>query len=273
MTESELFTSTEDYLSNVAFNTFSIKFFERFDGESRIWNFQRHEHNFFEFIYFIDGHARIKAGSEDFEVSLFDLIIYPPRVSHEEHLTKGYRQEIYCFWIDLGPSPPFEQGILVKDTNGELRVLLDALYKEYIGRRSLKNELLAVYFRALFLLIRRYFIEGPQNNDNVVERCLNFIHEHYAQDFSIEEMSHAIYVSPSYLFRSFKKKIGVTPMHYRNLIRIEKAKLLLCASNQCLDLIAQEVGFTDVKYFSHLFKKTTGFTPGTFRKRNLKALS
>ena len=39
-------------------------------------------------------------------------------------------------------------------------------------------------------------------------------------------------VSPSYLFRLFKKKMQVTPMHYRNTVRIDKAKLLL-ADQQC----------------------------------------
>ena len=37
---------------------------ERFDVHSSIWNFERHSHDFYEFLYFIDGKARIETGKD-----------------------------------------------------------------------------------------------------------------------------------------------------------------------------------------------------------------
>ncbi len=77
-----------------------------------------------------------------------------------------------------------------------------------------------------------------------------------------------VFVSPSYLFRLFKKKMGVTPMRYRNLVRIDKAKLLLLDRTLTIEEVAERVGFEDAKYFARVFKKETGASPSAFRTRN-----
>ncbi len=255
------------FLESLQPATAQIRFCERFDGQSRIWNLERHSHNVFEFLYFLDGGAHIQAEAE-LQAGLFDLVIYPPGVAHEERLVEGFRNEVVCFWVDLGATPSFGEGLVVGDPTGEIRVLVEALYQEAITRRPLANDMVVLYVQGILTLARRWLEERPRDDQGLVGRCLSFIHEHYTEDFDVETMAHAVAVSPSYLFRSFKKKLGVTPMHYRSSVRIDKSKLLLCQSNRRLDLIAQDLGFTDVKYFSSLFKQLTGLTPGTFRRLN-----
>jgi len=259
---------TARFLSSLSPDPVEIRFCERFDGQSRIWNFERHSHRVFEFLYFLDGGARIQAGESDLEAGLFDLVIYPPGVVHEERLVEGFRNEVFCFWLDLGPVPDFPWGIRVRDSSGEIRVLIEALYDEAVARRPLGRELITTYVKAVLLLATRSFLEPPKEEGGLVGRCLSYIHEHYTEDFDIEAMAKAVAVSPSYLFRSFKKKMAVTPMHFRNTVRIEKSKLLLCQSNRRIELVALDLGFADVKYFSSLFRQLTGQTPGAFRKLN-----
>jgi AraC-like DNA-binding protein len=261
-------SSVLSFWDSVSFDRISLKFCERFDGQSRIWNFQKHSHELLEFLYFIDGRAQITAGVNNINVSLFELVIYPPNVPHIEHLNPLFHQEIYCFWLDVGPCSSFDCGFSIKDPDGSIHAIIDGIYREYVSQKAMNMEVINIYFKILHLLVRRALIEPLNNDNNLVNRCLNFIHENYTKDFNISTMAHALYVSDSYLFRSFKKKMGITPMHYRNKLRIEKSKLLLCQSDRRLDLIAEDVGFDDVKYFSRLFKKATGLTPGAFRKQN-----
>jgi len=270
MAESSL-SQAEDtarFLASLHPEAVEVRFCERFDGLSRIWNFESHSHGVFEFLYFLDGGAKIHAGETELEAGLFDLVIYPPGVVHEERLVEGFRNEVFCFWLDFGPVADFPWGIAVRDSTGEIRVLIEALYQEAIARRPLGPELVTAYVQGLVLLARRSFADPPKEDGGLVGRCLNFIHEHYTEDFDIETMARAVAVSPSYLFRSFKKKMGMTPMHFRNTVRIEKSKLLLCQSNRRIELVALDLGFSDVKYFSSLFRQLTGQTPGTFRKLN-----
>jgi two-component system response regulator YesN len=116
--------------------------------------------------------------------------------------------------------------------------------------------------------VRQHFAEPATESLTQVERCLNYIHEHYAGDFPAEALAKMVFVSPSYLFRIFRKKLGVTPMHYRNLIRVEKAKLLLLDRTLKMEEVAERVGFEDAKYFARVFKKETGASPSEFRTRN-----
>ena len=43
------------------------------------------------------------------------------------------------------------------------------------------------------------------------------------------------------------------------------AKQMLLEGEICLDEIAEAVGYSDKKYFSKVFKKETGFTPGEYK--------
>jgi two-component system response regulator YesN len=55
-------------------------------------------------------------------------------------------------------------------------------------------------------------------------------------------------------------------MEYIMKVRIQNAKYLLIQTNKDIGDIAADVGYTDLKYFSKLFKKKTGLNPSEFRK-------
>jgi AraC-like DNA-binding protein/mannose-6-phosphate isomerase-like protein (cupin superfamily) len=261
--------SIPSFLESLCFDHAVAKWCERFDGRSSIWNFQRHSHPYFELIFFIDGKARIDAGDESVDISLFDVVVYPPGLPHQEHLDMGSRQEIICIWADLGPCPSFDHAIKLKDLRGTMRELFEIIYLEFTGNRAMAGDVIASCLKTLFLLIRQSYCETPRENDSQVERCLSYIHEHFTGNFGIETLAQTISVSPSYLFRIFKRRMRVTPMHYRNLVRIDKARLLLLDRRFTVEEIAEHVGFEDGRYFSRTFKKETGLSPSEFRKKQL----
>ena len=261
--------SVSTFLKSLCFDRAVAKWCERFDGRSSIWNFQRHSHPYFELIFFIDGKAKIDAGHESVDISLFDVVVYPPGLPHQEHLDMDSRQEIICIWADLGPCLPFDHAIKVKDLRGTMRELFEIIYREFTGKRALAAEVIASCLKTLFLLIRQSCREKSQENDSQVERCLSYIQEHFTGDFGIETLAQTISVSPSYLFRIFKRKMRVTPMHYRNRVRIDKARLLLLDRRFTVEEIAEHVGFDGARYFSRVFKKETGLSPSEFRKKQL----
>ncbi len=263
--------SAAAFLEQVDFQDASVKFCERFDTSSSTWNLTRHAHPYFELIFFVEGRARIDAGGETLDVSLFDVLIYPPGVMHHEHLDAATRQEIICLWADLGPCQAYGQAIKVKDVRGDLRQLFELLYAEYTAQRPLAREIVARYLETILLLVRQDLEQPPAESHSQVERCLSYIHEHYAGAFDVEALARSIHVSPSYLFRIFRRRLGVSPMHYRNQVRIEKAKLLLMNPATKLEAVAEQVGFEDAKYFTRVFRAVTGASPSAFRKSNLAA--
>ena len=55
-------------------------------------------------------------------------------------------------------------------------------------------------------------------------------------------------------------------MDYLTELRINKAKELLCEADVSVSDAAELVGYRDLKYFSRLFKKTTGISPSDYKK-------
>jgi AraC-like DNA-binding protein len=256
------------FLEQVPVDHATLQFCERFDEQSRIWNFDTHSHPYFELIFFIEGKANIDAGAEVVNVLGFDVLIYPPDLLHAEHLELGRRQEIICFWVDTGPTPVFDHAIKLMDERGTLRELFEMTYAEFTTNRPYAADLISVYLQAIFLQARQHFTEPSREGNSLVERCLGYIHENYAQNFGIEALAATVSVSPSYLFRLFKKKMQLTPMHYRNVVRIDKAKLLLADRALTVDAVAERVGFDDSKYFARVFKDLAGMSPSAYRRAN-----
>jgi len=257
------------FLEQVPIDHATLQFCERFDEKSRIWNFDTHSHPYFELIFFIEGKANIDAGAETVNVLGFDVLIYPPGLLHAEHLELGRRQEIICFLADTGPTPAFEHAIKLMDERGTLRELFEMIYAEFTANRPYAAELISSYLQAVFLQVRQHFTEPSREASSIVERCLGYIHENYARDFDIDALAATVSVSPSYLFRLFKKKMRLTPMHYRNVLRIDKAKLLLADRALTVDAIAERVGFDDPKYFARVFKDLAGTSPSGYRRANI----
>jgi len=257
------------FLEQVPIDHATLQFCERFDEKSRIWNFDTHSHPYFELIFFIEGKANIDAGAETVNVLGFDVIVYPPGLLHAEHLELGRRQEIICFWVDTGPTPVFDHPIKLMDLGGTLRELFEMTYAEFTTNRPYATDLISTYLKAIFLQARQQFAEPSREASSLVERCLGYIHENYAQSFGIEALAATVSVSPSYLFRLFKKKMRLTPMRYRNVVRIDKARLLLADRSLTVDDVAERVGFDDSKYFARVFKDLAGMPPSAYRRANV----
>jgi len=255
-------------LDAVSLRRAELRLCERFDGQNRMWNVEEHCHPYFELLLFLEGEAGIEAGGRSLDASPSDLVIYPPGLPHTEHVDRDRRQQIICLWADLGSCPRFDQAIKLSDTRGAFRQLFQSIWVEHVGNRRFAQQVIACYLRTLVWLVRQQLAEPPTESRLQVERCLTYIHENYAQDFPVEALAEMVSVSPSYLFRIFRKRMGVTPVHYRNLVRVDRAKHLLLDGTLRLDQIAGRVGFEDVRYFTRVFKKETGASPGEYRKRS-----
>ncbi len=104
--------------------------------------------------------------------------------------------------------------------------------------------------------------DQKDNKVNIVmERCLQYIHRHFDQDFSLEELAKKYYFNASYFSTLFKKYTGKHFTGYIIDLRIEIAYRKLLESDKKVYEIAHEVGYRDVKYFNKVFKKRYGFTP------------
>ena len=75
-------------------------------------------------------------------------------------------------------------------------------------------------------------------------------------------------MSPSYLSRQFKSKVGINITRFITERRIQAAQRLLITSDLDISEIADQLGFKSANYFYTVFKKIHGMSPREYRKKD-----
>ncbi|MBQ2941348.1 MAG: helix-turn-helix domain-containing protein [Clostridia bacterium] len=101
-----------------------------------------------------------------------------------------------------------------------------------------------------------------------LRRALSFIKQNYTEEITLSDIAKHSSVTKQQIIRYFRKELKTTPMSYVTCCRLNRAKeLFLNKSYQTVGEVASEVGFSDVHYFSRVFKKINGETPSEFIRR------
>lgn len=106
-----------------------------------------------------------------------------------------------------------------------------------------------------------------EEGDGIYQSVITYVREHYAENFTLNELAERFYVNPSYLSNLFVKRGGVNFSNYRNSLRIQRAKELIAGSDRTMLDIAVSVGFESSSYFCRVFKEVVGMAPQQYRKR------
>lgn len=101
-----------------------------------------------------------------------------------------------------------------------------------------------------------------------IQTMLSFIHQHYQEKISLEDIAHSASVSKRECLRCFQKGIHKTPNEYLQDYRIEAAARLLRSTTLPVLDIALQTGFSNGAYFGKMFKEAYHMTPGQYRKNN-----
>lgn len=101
----------------------------------------------------------------------------------------------------------------------------------------------------------------------ILRKAVEYIHEHYHEQITLNEVAEHTFVSTYYISRMFKKEMGKNFVDYLNELRMEKARELLKDVRYKTYEVAEKVGIPDAHYFSRLFKKYVGMTPTEYREQ------
>ena len=94
---------------------------------------------------------------------------------------------------------------------------------------------------------------------------IKYLESNWNRDVKISELAERCGVSETYFRRLFAKWSGMSPVEYRNTLRISNAKALLSRRAVSIAEVSYAVGFDDQFYFSRIFKKITGISPKDYR--------
>jgi LacI family transcriptional regulator len=103
--------------------------------------------------------------------------------------------------------------------------------------------------------------------DPQLRRALSWMRENACTGKSIGDMVNELRIARRSLENAFKKQLLRSPREEMMRLRIERAKSLLRRTDWNLAIISEHCGFSSAELFSVNFKKQTGDSPGSFRRK------
>ena len=103
-------------------------------------------------------------------------------------------------------------------------------------------------------------------NTRIVDGIL-LLEKTYLENIPISELARACHVSENTFRSLFRKQYKTSPIQYRNLLRIARARELLSEGSCTVTEAAYGSGFENVGYFCRLYKKLTGENPSRAKKK------
>ena len=108
-----------------------------------------------------------------------------------------------------------------------------------------------------------------KTKNTLAQQICEFLQENIRTPFKAELLEREFFLSYKRLAAIFKQEMGLTMQQYHTQQRMDYACKLLRSSSLMVKEIANELGFTDVLYFSRYFHQTIGVSPQTYRKESI----
>ncbi|MFD2329084.1 helix-turn-helix domain-containing protein [Cohnella sp. GCM10020058] len=106
-----------------------------------------------------------------------------------------------------------------------------------------------------------------QANRSEIDAIISYMQRFYMENHTVESLAERCGIKAKRFSYLFSKYTGSFPIDYLIRHRLDRAKQLLAASDCAIFQVAESVGYADTHYFSRLFKKYEGCSPGEYRNR------
>jgi AraC family transcriptional regulator len=138
----------------------------------------------------------------------------------------------------------------------------------------------AAYTQGLSLTLASYVFTAPQTASVSplvprsarsvppldVEAIVAYVEDNLGRDLGLIELAQVAGYSPDHFTRLFKRTFLLSPYQYILRRRIERAKALLRDPRRAIVDVALASGFSSQAHLNAMFKRSTGVTPGRYRK-------
>ncbi len=138
----------------------------------------------------------------------------------------------------------FIQNIEAAETVPEVMQLGSAMHRAFIDRVQLAR--------------------ANQDRSPLVRACVDYVEMHILERIRVKDIAEEAGYTENYISRSFKAEMGCSLFEYINRQKIETAKAILRDNAIPIAELSDRLSFSNPSYFSAVFKKVTGQTPGEY---------
>lgn len=257
--------------------------------------FSHTHHDFMELVIVLEGSAIHVVNNEEFVVSKGDVFVVGNDITHSYRNAENFLicNIMYChndFFHNSGDISLLSgfQALFVLEpyesrkkafrhrlrlTHGDfekVRQLTNLMLEEYNRHSPGCRTLLKAYFLELAVMLSRlYVFDEPAKNEDIINlaKAAAYIETHFAEGIDIAQLAKLSHYSERHFLRLFTQTYKATPLEYITNLRINHACILLKDKKCSVSTAAVQCGYTNVNYFSRVFRKKTGLSPTEYKKQ------
>ncbi len=226
--------------------------------------------------------GQVSVGTKVFTLGAKEVFFIAPNVVHSTVFFANKNSNIYVLQISLEHLKHFldiEQ--CFKEDNQSIyniRVQLSDCYDELFaivikeiceGKTVFDKVVGAARF---FSLLSKEMTESQSGKtdetDKIIRQIVAWTEKHFTENFTIDDVAKQMFLSKYYFCHYFKKNTGKTYIDYLHELRISKA-IQMMRQGQNLTECCYSCGFNNLSYFSHIFKRVTGYVPSRYKQEFL----
>ncbi len=225
------------------------------------------------FIYITSGKVHFFLQEKTLQASDRDMIYLPRDTGyHSQWLTTAEFMVVDLLLhnsngqdICFGDAPC----VLFHDTHH----IYDGLLQELANKAEANGpfdwlERLSLCFKLLCNMARDTNHHELDEQQRKIQKGITYLENNYRTDFPVDILAEMCNLSVNSFRRIFFACKGISPVEYKNRLRIRKAAELLKTGQYTVAEVAEQTGIRDVKYFGKLFKRYIGINPGAIKKHN-----
>ena len=218
-------------------------------------------------FYVVSGHTWFDRGQKTELFAPAGSIVYLPRdvayVSEWVPGTEGLYINFTFMLNDFYMKLPDQMCIAAFDSDGSyLEIFSQALHTWNAGALGYRLEVLSDLYKILHKLFVDSAAARMKSSYRNIYRGILYIENHYLEDIEVNEAARLCNLSESRFRKYFKEYKKMSPVTYRNFLRIQRARELLESGEYNVTEAAAAVNVQDVCYFYRLFQKFYGMAPG-----------
>lgn len=238
-----------------------------------------HFHNTLEIVYFYDGKGgSVTIDGKSANYHARDVIVVRPYAMHGFTLNSDAQRFLLCKIEISYLNELFGNAVLAAD----MRAVVDSICRLAPVQRpasglvkcleSMRGDRSAVIGR--FLLLGEFIkpmraSTATGEEPSAFGHLLAYLEKNYHTRIRLIDAASHTGLSKFYFAHRFKEIYGVSFMDFVTKIRLSKAENLLRYTGRSVGDIARAVGFSDLAYFTRMFRKYRGIPPREFRSRTV----
>ena len=246
-----------------------------------------HSHVYYELLYVAEGAVLMRIRNREYRVESGSLVFIN---QFDEHATQTVADVYKRYYLLIPPTQldAFHHDVLLLSVfrfHGEgfpyvlpvgaekprfdlyFSLLRDAAARggDYLDARI--ESLMTLILVDARALRPDMFILGGDSSFLPMQTLLTELDKTYAEPFSLQALAARYHVSAGCLSAHFRQQVGMSPMQYVTLSRLNRARMLLHSTDLSVMEIAAQCGYADMSNFVRRFRQQYGITPLQFRKK------